>query len=441
MEENIQRKVDFMNFALMHPADQLVLIMERIYSYGMTTTSGGNLSILDENGDIWITPAGIDKGSLTRDDMVRVTPEGEVIGRHKPSSEFPFHSIVYKMRPDIKAVLHAHPPALLGFSIARKIPNTNIIPNIDSICGKVAYAPYELPGSRELSENIAGVFEKGFDSVMLENHGIVVGKEDLFKAFEAFETLDFCARIELQALKIGKVKALSDKEIALSEAKNNLELSEFVPKIVKSSEKEARSSMCRLIERAYHQRLFTSTQGTFSERTEDGGFIITPFGKDRKYLESEDLVKIKGDMKELSKNPSRSALFHKAVYDMHPEINSIILAHPPNLMAFAISDAEMDSRIIPESYIMLRDVKKLPFGSTYYEPEKTAKEVGIKNPVTLIKNECCVVMGTSLLNAFDRLEVAEYSAKAIINASSLGSLVKIDDSEIERIIKAFKLKK
>ncbi len=430
-----------MNFKLMHPADQLVLIMERIYSYGMTTTSGGNLSILDDNGDIWITPAGIDKGSLTRDDMVRVTPSGEIIGRHKPSSEFPFHSIIYKRRPDIKAVLHAHPPALLGFSIARIVPETNIIPNIDTVCGEVRYAPYELPGSRELSENIANVFSEGVSTVMLENHGVVVGKSDLFEAFKAFETLDYCARIQLQATKIGSLHTLSDRTIAVAEAKNSVSLSEFVPEGFSSPEKEARASMCSLIKRAYHQRLFTSSQGTFSERMPDGGFIITPYGKDRKYLEPEDLVKIQGNMKELGKNPSRSVLFHKFIYDLHPEINSVILAHPPNLMAFAVSDAQLDSRIIPESYIMLRDVEKLPFGSTYLEPEETAKKLSLKTPVTLVENECCIVMGTSLLNAFDRLEVAEYSAKAIVNAETLGKIVKIDDSEVDRIIDAFHLER
>ena len=67
-----------MNFETLHPADQLVMLMERIYSYGMTTTSGGNLSILDDNGDIWITPAGYDKGSLTRKDIVQVKPDGTV---------------------------------------------------------------------------------------------------------------------------------------------------------------------------------------------------------------------------------------------------------------------------------------------------------------------------------------------------------------------------
>ena len=430
-----------MNFTFMHPADQLVLIMERIYSYQMTTTSGGNLSILDDNGDIWITPAGVDKGTLTRDDMVRVTPSGEIIGRHRPSSEWPFHSILYKRRPDIKAVLHAHPPALLGFSIARKVPDTALIPNIANICGDVKYADYELPGSEALSENIAKVFDTGISTVMLENHGVVVDKENLFEAFKAFETLDFCARLELQAIKIGKPVPLPERKISISNEKNRVELDEFVPKSCSSAEKDARTKMCRLINRAYDQRLFTSSQGTFSERLPDGGFIITPYDKDRKYLSQEDLVKISGNSRELGKNPSRSVMLHKHIYEMHPDVNSVILAHPPNLMAFAVSDAELDSRIIPESYIMLRDVKKYPFGSSFMQPALVAKEVGIKNPVTLIENDCCIVTGTSLLNAFDRLEVAEFSAKAIVNAVSLGNVVKIDDSEIDRIIGAFKLER
>ena len=65
-------EVKILKFELMHPAEQLVMIMDRIYKYGMTTTSGGNLSILDDNGDIWITPSGIDKGSLTPQDIIRV---------------------------------------------------------------------------------------------------------------------------------------------------------------------------------------------------------------------------------------------------------------------------------------------------------------------------------------------------------------------------------
>ena len=131
-----------MKMSMLHPADQLVMIMERIYGYGMTTTSGGNLSILDDNGDIWITPGSIDKGNLTRKDIVCIHPDGTISGNHKPSSEYPFHQKVYQIRPDLRAVLHAHPPALVAYSIVRKIPNTNIIPNVKFSCGDIGIAKY-----------------------------------------------------------------------------------------------------------------------------------------------------------------------------------------------------------------------------------------------------------------------------------------------------------
>ena len=111
----------------MHPRDQIILVISRIYKRGLTTTSGGNISIIDENGDIWVTPSAVDKGSLQPDDIVCVKKNGTISGRHKPSSEFPFHRAIYESRPDIKSVIHAHPPALVSFSIVRQIPNTNII--------------------------------------------------------------------------------------------------------------------------------------------------------------------------------------------------------------------------------------------------------------------------------------------------------------------------
>ena len=90
-----------MEFLKMHPADQLVAMMNRIYQGGMTTTSGGNLSILDDNGDVWITPSGIDKGSLTRADIMQVKADGSIIGPHKPSVELKFHQDIYRLRPEI----------------------------------------------------------------------------------------------------------------------------------------------------------------------------------------------------------------------------------------------------------------------------------------------------------------------------------------------------
>ena len=109
-----------MNIQYIHPADQLVMFMQRIYDKGLTTMSGGNLSIRDTQGNIWITPAGIDKGTLTRKDIICVRPDGSCEGPHKPSSELPFHESVYRMRPDLNAVLRQGLFAGLRYGAAGK---------------------------------------------------------------------------------------------------------------------------------------------------------------------------------------------------------------------------------------------------------------------------------------------------------------------------------
>ncbi|MDA3845968.1 MAG: class II aldolase/adducin family protein [Vallitaleaceae bacterium] len=428
-----------MNFDILHPADQIIMIMQRIYGNGMTTTSGGNLSIIDENGDIWITPGGVDKGSLTRKDIIRVTKEGTVIGEHKPSIEFPFHKSVYDIRPDLKAVLHAHPPALVAMSSVRKIPNLYIPPNVAPVCGKVGMAKYGLPGSDELGKKIADVFAEGMNTVMLENHGVVVGAINLFEAFKAFETLDFSARLELKANIISRPKSLTPEQIDICKVKQQVQLEEFEVDFYSTKEKEIRREMSGLIHRAYNQQLFTSTQGTFSQRIDEKSFVITPYGVDRKYIEAEDLVRIENGEKEKGKKPSRSVLLHQKIYEQQPHVNSIIIAHAPNIMAFATTDVDFDSRTIPESYLLLRDMPKLPFGDTFLETERVAGEFTKDVPVILMKNDCIIATGSKLIEAFDRLEVAEYSAKAIIASKSIGEIVSIEESHIEDIKIAFNL--
>ncbi|MCD8390751.1 MAG: class II aldolase/adducin family protein [Firmicutes bacterium] len=431
-----------MDWKLLHPAEQLVMVMERIYGYGMTTTSGGNLSILDDNGDIWITPGSIDKGNLTRDDMVCIKPDGTIIGNHKPSSEYPFHRHIYKVRPDLKAVLHAHPPALVAFSIVRKLPDTNLIPNVKFSCGNIGMAKYGLPGSADLGDKIADEFVKGYNTVILENHGVVVGSTSMFDAFKAFETLDFCARLEIDARQMGaNTVSLTDEQINWYKAKQLTTMNEVVENSISSEEKIARRDMCKFVKRAYDQQLFTSTQGTISQRIDGDSFIITPHAIDRKYIEPQDIVKIDGDYREMGKIPSKSVELHREIYKQHPHINSIIIAHPPCVMGFAVSDAELDSRTIPESYILMRNIPKLDFGSIYTNEAETAKVFKENTPIAIVKNDCVIVTGDSMLNAYDRLEVTEYSAKAIIASRQLGELVAINDDEISEIEDAFHLVK
>ena len=156
-----------MNIQYIHPADQLVMFMQRIYDKGLTTMSGGNLSIRDTQGNIWITPAGIDKGTLTRKDIICVRPDGSCEGPHKPSSELPFHESVYRMRPDLNAVLHAHPPALVAFSIVRKLPDLDLIPSVRHICEQMKIATYAVPGSEALGVEIGKVFDNRDHSTVL----------------------------------------------------------------------------------------------------------------------------------------------------------------------------------------------------------------------------------------------------------------------------------
>jgi L-fuculose-phosphate aldolase len=427
-----------MNINYIHPADQLVMFMQRIYDKGLTTTSGGNLSIMDNEGNIWITPAGVDKGTLTRNDIICVKPDGTITGPHKPSSEFPFHASVYKMRPDLKAVLHAHPPALVAFSIAGRIPNLDLIPSIRRICQEAKVAVYGVPGSEDLGDKIGAVFAEGCDIAILENHGVCIGAQDMFTAFQRFETLNFAADLEIQATRIGKIKCLNEDQHRIAVTNHHTKLDDFIPRTFTSEELSARRDMITLIRRSYKQGLFTATHGTYSVRLADDSFLITPFGQDRAYLEEDDLVRVKGGMKELGKVPSRAVHLHEAIYKNHPEIRAVLQAHPVHAMAFAITDAGFDPRTIPESYILLRDIKKLPYGEIY-DSATIATEFNVAHPAMMVENNCVIVTGNSLLQAFDRLEVLEATAHSLINAGVLGELDRITDEEVEDLKKAFNL--
>ena len=429
-----------MNLKYQHPADQLVMIMQRIYEGGMTTTSGGNLSIMDDDGNIWITPAGIDKGSLTRQDIVCIKADGTIDGIHKPSSEFPFHQSVYRRRPDIKAVLHAHPPALVAFSIARRLPSIDLLPTVRQTCGELAMAVYAVPGSQELGENIAKKFDEGVNIAILENHGVCIGCKDMFTAFMAFETLETSARVEITANKIGKPNTITPEAFQQTRTRYHLLLDSFTPRTHSPEECAARRDMINMIHRSYRQGLFNATHGTYSVKLSDGSFLITPFGKDRAYLTEEDLVRVKAGMSEDGKTPSRAVKFHEAIYNANPDIGAVLLAHPTHVMAFAVTDTPFDTRTIPESYILLREVDKRPFQDIYLDPVGTAKCFTEAHPVVMFKNDCVVTTGKTLLQAFDRLEVAEATAHSIVNAMDIGSIQHITDEELAEIKVAFNLK-
>ena len=283
-----------MNLDFQHPRDQIAEIMDRIYRYGMTTTSGGNLSIKDDVGDIWITPGGTDKGVMRPQDVVRIQ-DGRVVGAAlKPSSEHPFHRAVYEVTPDAQAVLHAHSPALVAFSVAGKTPDTRVLPQAFDACGKVGFAPYAVPGSERLGALIAEKFAEGCDIVILENHGAVAIGKTLLEAFQRFETLEFCARTILNAAILGGAKVLSERMLEQRRGGWKPMAETFVPEARGSRERELRKTLVEFVHRAYDRRLMTSTEGTFSARIANDSFLVTPYGIDRRALELGDIALVEG---------------------------------------------------------------------------------------------------------------------------------------------------
>lgn len=428
-----------MNIQYIHPADQIVMFMQRVYDKKLTSMSGGNLSVRDNDGNIWITPASIDKGSLTRRDIICVRPNGDCEGPHAPSSELPFHRSVYKLRPDLNAVLHAHPPALVAFSVVRRLPELNLTPTVRYMCKNIKMAAYAIPGSQALSAEVGKVFEQGCNIALLENHGVCVGAADMLTAFQQFETLNYAAELEALATRRGEIRPLSETACQMSKTNVCSELRNVSPQPCSSEELAARRDLIALIRRSYKMGLFTAAQGTYSTRLSDGSFIITPLHADPAYLEADDLVRIQDGAKEPGKTPDADVLLHQKIYDKNPKIGAIAFAQPVHSMVFAVTDMPFDTRTIPESYILLRDVKRIPFEAAYQNLDDVADEFDNAHPVLLIENKSVMVTGASMLQVFDRLEVMEMTAASILDAQALGTIAHIPSDEIAALKTAFHL--
>lgn len=424
---------DLLDTHSMHPRDQITLVMHRIYKRVLTTTSGGNISILDENGDIWITPTGVDKGLMKPSDIVCVKADGTVIGEQKPSSEYPFHLAIYNERPDIKAVIHAHPPGLVAFSIVRKIPDTCILPQLYFLCDKIGYATYNLPGTSLLGDNIASEFKKGFSIVIMENHGIVVGSENISDGYQKLESLEISSRSMIYAKMLGHTNSLSASQLdnyAIQFPNVQPELGHFS---YSSLEREKRLEVYKIVQRACRQGLMLAGYGAISTRTEGNDFVITPDEKSKWDLRLEDMVQIRNGKKEHGKTPEASAHLHQSIYERHPDINAIILTQPEYLTAFAITGTGFNVRTIPETWIYLQDVQMVEFGDQFAGRNVIPSIVSKETPVVIVKNQCVVVTGNKLLQAFDYLEVAEFSAKSLTLSASLGKMIPISDEQVDEL--------
>ncbi len=410
-----------------------------IYRRGMTTTSGGNLSEKDDNGDIWITPAGVDKGKMTPDDITRVAKDGKITGEHKPSSELPFHQAIYAKRPDLRAVIHAHPEALVAFAIAGMAPDLNAIPQARMICGPVGFAPYELPGSKALGEVIANTLADDWkvSAVILENHGVVVAGRDLDDAFQRFETLELCARALINAHELGGVKVLRDDQLEQFEGLRPGMVEPVEDWVPTSEDFELRYEICSIVKRACRQGLMISSYGTVSMRSGEKGFVMTPNGVSRRKMTEHDLVTVSEGKVISGGRPSRAMNLHQAIYEKFPEIRSIITTQAPSMMGHAVAHQAIDVRTNPESWVFVRDIATIPFGVQLNDEPAVPDCLTPLHPVAIVENDCLIAIGGDLLQTFDRMEVAEFTARSNILAQRLGCAKSMSDQQISNLRKEF----
>lgn len=417
------------------PREQLVEIMTRIYNKKLTTPSGGNLSVKDANGNVWVTPSQIDKGKLTVEDMVKLVDGQPQPHKHNPTSEYPFHLKIYEANKNITAITHAHPAAMVAYGAVHQTPKFNNIPEITKYCNNIGYVDYAIPGSQDLGTNVYKAFEPGHDVAIMENHGVIAGELRLDKAFHKMEAVEAMGNIYLDAKKIGNIVEMTQEDRKAYEAKKEIETSSEDLNIANHTDQA--EELIDYMKRSYERDLMGSVIGAMSIRIDENTFIISPDDIDIAYLEASDLVVVKDGKQEKGKTASRFVDLHTEVYKEHKNVNSVATALPQAIMAFAISDKVFDSRTIPESYIFLKVIPSLDFKLRYEQPAEIAKSITKNSPNVIVKNDCFVVTGETPFQVFDRLEVAEFTARSIIDSKELGEIVPMKDEDIEEIIRVY----
>jgi L-fuculose-phosphate aldolase len=256
-------------------------------------------------------------------------------------------------------------------------------------------------------------------------------------AFRRFETLEFTAKTLIKARLLGgEARFLSDEQLAVEERRGALE-EDFDAGAPSSDENEVRRKLSEFVRRAYRQRLFISTLGSFSARVDETSFVVTPFEVDRGQVDAADLVLVREGRFERGKSPSRAAAVHAAIYRRHPEIGAILNAAPVNATAFGVTGIALDTRTIPESYVVVREVARAAYGVQFGDGREMAETIGPKRPTAILENDGVLVTGRDVLEAFDRLEVLESTAEAIINCRPVGPLRPLGDQVTKELEAAF----
>jgi L-fuculose-phosphate aldolase len=192
--------------------EQICEIGRRVYAKGFAAANDGNISIRLNDREVLCTPTMVSKGFMKPEDVCKVDYEGkQLAGTRKRSSEILLHLAVYKHRPDVKAVVHCHPPHATAFAVAGEPIPQCILPEVEVFLGEVPTAVYETPGTQKFADTIVPHL-KASNTIILANHGTVTFGTDLEKAYWNSEIIDAYCKILILARQLGRVNYFTQQQ-------------------------------------------------------------------------------------------------------------------------------------------------------------------------------------------------------------------------------------
>ena len=196
---------------------EMVRVGRLLWERGYVAATDGNLSARLPSDRLLVTASGLSKGFLSDEDLVVMRLDGELVASYRgkgqrPSSEISMHLEVYRQRPDVNAVVHAHPPLATAFSIADVSLARCVIPEVIVTLGGIPTAEYATPGTPEVSTSIRQAIQ-GYDAIILSHHGSLTVGSTLWEAYLRLEKVEHTAAITLAAHQLGRVKALSPQAV------------------------------------------------------------------------------------------------------------------------------------------------------------------------------------------------------------------------------------
>ncbi|KAK8792913.1 hypothetical protein WA158_005077 [Blastocystis sp. Blastoise] len=425
--------------------------MTRMYTQGLTTTSGGNVSSKDSEGNVWLTPSGTDKSCISPDEVCFLDTKGDWNGRLKPTIEWQMHTKIYSVRPDVCGIVHAHSQSLVSYAISRVLINTQMSDYLVKYLGNVDQVDYYICGGCKLAENVAKCFgeSNNKNAVLLYSHGIIVTGSSLQTAFQRFELLERYTEMSLLLLSLSnsfKSQLLCERYTDQSAIiLSNIDYTQY--SLITNSYKSNAEILLKFLQRSYMKHLISS-EALFSSKTIVDDIPVVIYSKpssDPGCMTVEDMFMCyispsSSPSSSLSSYNEQRIALHQYIYE-HTSIACIYEASPIAATALFLSGHHLQP-MMPETLLVVGTIQyiDIPLHSQCIYTYKDTIIQYINEGATILyfKGGNTLVLGKSPIQCYDRLEVLENICVSIINSLvSLSSLRTMTPPEIEEVYTTF----